>query len=798
MTRYAGETRPILGLAGAVGRLKSTLGSAGVGGIARRRASRFLGTIRRMYAKGLFAWAALVALTGASMGWGQNAAPAELPPPRKFALLIGASAYPNLRDDAQLLGPGNDVTLTASLLKERFGYTDDDVVTLVSANEPGRQPTYEGIAREFAALIANVGAGDRVFVLLAGHGSQIANDDADSAADKEPDGRDEAFLPQDVTPGKLGKHGPENVIRDDQIRGWLDAIRAKGASVFFVADTCHSGTMDRGGPDTSGYSRTRWINPAVLEGMRLSNDWGNGRDINASDRSDATMPIGLAEVARDNDQKLAGLVALYAVDESTKEPEHPMPPDNRRDGPTYGQLTYAMNWVLARSKRELTYRELAQQIVWRYESWGWPEVSFALGSGEELDRQVLGDGMWKGRSAVFLSRDEEYSRLSLNIGALHGATVGSIYTVYPPVGFENDNVPAGCVKVTEVTPTTARVVSVPYGQAPQTPAVELPAPGRCELAFVAAPSLKMSVGVVRRGPAVSDESVAAVEAAVGQIATMPLTLVRLAAEGEEPDAVLIVASDGVYLRKRPENGSDLALGVGEEPSPIDVFGPFVPDAERTSKFAKAIETMAKAENIRRLATSEDEIYIGSAEDQAVTLALKLQRYDAASNEWVELDRSLPISAYDQDRIRVQVFNEGGEPVDVTILYIDSAFGVVSFYPTMREVDEGGVKNRISPRKAPAEVPFDIEATTLGLEDLIVIATVAEPDTTPQNFAFLEQEGLPRGDDGPDSALSTPLGQLLGHAAFGVGERSGAAAPDIAKYVVHRLSWTVQPKDAERP
>jgi hypothetical protein len=145
-----------------------------------------------------------------------------------------------------------------------------------------------------------------------------------------------------------------------------------------------------------------------------------------------------------------------------------------------------------------------------------------------------------------------------------------------------------------------------------------------------------------------------------------------------------------------------------------------------------------------------------------------------------------------------VFNEGGEPVDVTILYIDSAFGVVSFYPTMREVDEGGVKNRISPRKAPAEVPFDIEATTLGLEDLIVIATVAEPDTTPQNFAFLEQDGLPRGDDDPGSALNTPLGQLLGHAAFGVGERGGAAAPDIAKYVVHRLSWTVQPKDAERP
>jgi hypothetical protein len=757
-----------------------------------------------MYANGLFAWAVLVALTIAPIGRGQDAAPiSDAAPtlktsPQKFALLIGASAYPQLPDDAQLLGPGNDVALTASLLRERFGYTDDDVTTLVFANEPAKQPTHENIVREFAALIARAGAGDRVFVLLAGHGSQISNDDADDPTDKEPDGRDEAFLPQDVTPGKLGKHGPLNVIRDDQIRVWLDAIRAKGASVFFVADTCHSGTMDRGQPDRSGYSRTRWIHPGVLAGIRLATDWGNKGAVDETDVEVTPAPVGLAEVVRDPSQKLAGLVALYAVDEYTKEPEHPMPPDNRLDGPTYGQLTYAMNWVLARSKRELTYRELAQQIVWRYESWGWEEVSFALGSGDELDRQVLGAGLWKERSSVMLSRDEEYSRLSINIGALHGATVGSIYTVYPPAGFENDDVPAGHVKVTEVTPTTARVVSVPHGEAPQTPAGKLPVPGRCELAFVAASSLKMTVGVVPRDPSVSSESVLTAEAAVRAIASMPLALVRLADEGEEPDVVVIVVGDDVYLRKRPENGTDVTAGVGDDPKPMDVFGPFVASAAMDSELKESLRTMAKAENIRRLATSEDEIYVGSAEDQTVSLSLKLQRWDSAGNQWVELDRSEPISAFDQDQIRVQVFNESGEPVDVTILYVDSAFGVTSFYPTMEDVDHGGVKNRIRPGKAPAEVPFDIDATTVGLEDVIVIATIAAPDTTPQNFAFLEQEGLPRGSDDPNSVLNTPLGQLLGHAAFGVGERSGAAAPDIAKYVVHRLSWIVQPKGAKRP
>ena len=83
--------------------------------------------------------------------------------------------------------------------------------------------------------------------------------------------------------------------------------------------------MDRGQPDSSGYSRTRWIRPETLAGVRLARDWGNGGVVDAADDNDAPTPVGLAEVVRDPNQKLAGLVALYAVDEYAKEPEHPMP-----------------------------------------------------------------------------------------------------------------------------------------------------------------------------------------------------------------------------------------------------------------------------------------------------------------------------------------------------------------------------------------------------------------------------------------------------------------------------------------
>jgi hypothetical protein len=61
----------------------------------------------------------------------------------------------------------------------------------------------------------------------------------------------------------------------------------------------------------------------------------------------------------------------------------------------------------------------------------------------------------------------------------------------------------------------------------------------------------------------------------------------------------------------------------------------------------------------------------------------------------------------------------------------------------------------------------------------------------QNFVFLEQQGVDRGGDAPGSARSTPLGQLLSTAAFASGNRGGNAAPDMARYAMHRISWRVR-------
>jgi hypothetical protein len=123
-----------------------------------------------------------------------------------------------------------------------------------------------------------------------------------------------------------------------------------------------------------------------------------------------------------------------------------------------------------------------------------------------------------------------------------------------------------------------------------------------------------------------------------------------------------------------------------------------------------------------------------------------------------------------------------------VLYIDSAFSIVSYLPTAYQNATGTTNNRLAPGQSTA-VTFKINVSTLGLEDVILIATLTNPATPMQNFAFLEQPGLDRGADDP--ARASPLGQLLSTAAFASGDRGGAAAPDMARYAVHRISWTVR-------
>src|SRR6516164_297690 len=76
-------------------------------------------------------------------------------PPRRHALLIGCTRYPNLPEKAQLSGAPNDVALLRDVLRKRYQFTDADFHILTEAEADARKddrlrPTRANIERAFA------------------------------------------------------------------------------------------------------------------------------------------------------------------------------------------------------------------------------------------------------------------------------------------------------------------------------------------------------------------------------------------------------------------------------------------------------------------------------------------------------------------------------------------------------------------------------------------------------------------------------------------------------------------------
>ena len=82
---------------------------------------------------------------------------------------------------------------------------------------------------------------------------------------------------------------------------------------------------------------------------------------------------------------------------------------------------------------------------------------------------------------------------------------------------------------------------------------------------------------------------------------------------------------------------------------------------------------------------------------------------------------------------------------------------MSYLPTSYQTATGAANNRLAPGQSAA-VTFKINASTLGLEDVIIIATLTHPAAPMQNFAFLAQPGLDRGGEG-DPAQASPPGPV---------------------------------------
>jgi hypothetical protein len=117
-----------------------------------------------------------------------------------------------------------------------------------------KQAVRGSIIADITDLIASLQPQDIGVISYSGHGTWVPDKDGD-----EPDGRDEAICPYDM------KDDGENLIIDDEFGVMFGKI-APGATVVFLTDCCHSGTvfrfMDSPFEDADTAVRHRFLPPS--------------------------------------------------------------------------------------------------------------------------------------------------------------------------------------------------------------------------------------------------------------------------------------------------------------------------------------------------------------------------------------------------------------------------------------------------------------------------------------------------------------------------------------------------------
>lgn len=646
---------------------------------------------------------------------GLTAAPAVAR--ENYALLIGASAYPNLDQKYWLKGPANDVRLVQTYLTTAapVPFAPQDVIVLADGVAGGVAPTLAAIRGAFADLTAKVQPGDFVYLHFSGHGSQTPA----LQPETELDGLDETFMPVDIGPWQDDVGVVQNALVDDEIGALIDGLRGKGADVWAVFDSCHSGTVTRG---------------IAEEDVRLRQLPAEALGIPAEAMEPATRaiadPRAVPEAPFDGGTAAGSFVAFFAAQTNEVTPEKNLPKGKPGRVPQ-GVFTYALFEVLAEYPGA-SYGQIGQEVLRRYASKKLAQTT-PLFEGD-LDR-VAFSGTPGARVAQWTAaaRDGGYG---IAAGSLHGLAEGAVLAVMAKAT-DPDAAALGYVTLTTVDTFSAQAVAV----ADKAPPADLPK-GALLRKIGSDVDFTLTVALPEAGAS------SALEAAMGalQAASGPrLVYVAAAAEADLRLAVL------------PDSARPDAIWVLPATGLIDDLAgtPSVATADKGAQalgetLADTLTTMARAINLQKLGAAvgtgglEVEVELLTGPDKDSLTAVK-----AAT-----VPRLVP-----DDQVHILARNNMETPVDVNVLYIAADYAISHWF-----------SGRLQPGDTLKKGLFKIGDEVLGAERMIVVMTPALPQSPVEDLSFLAQDALEtsRGVRGPG------IVSALEEAGFGQTTRSAQA------------------------
>jgi hypothetical protein len=670
------------------------------------------------------------------------AASGTLPGRHWWGVIVGVGEYEHLDPSLTLDGPAHDIPLVLNWL-ERQGVPRQHLTVLAD-----HVPRVDGLPRQgailqaLAALPAKVAAGDMVFLYFAGHGTQQPEG---GAAWSKSDGLEEVFLPRDV--GRWdGQSGQiDGAITGAEIGRRLDALRARGAFVWLVFDSCHAATMARA--MAVPHLRTRAVAPDQLgvPAMATGHAGVAGHGF-VDDPADADTPTEHM-VHLHLGANAGHYVAFYAAQTTDIAPEMPLPP-GENGNQVHGLFTYALLHALG-ATGVASYRELAHRILAFYAATypaTTPEFEGALD-------EVIGTP-----GAPLLPPDAWPTRrlaqgFRVNAGRLNGLTPQSLLALYPAVS--TTATPLGLLVVDKVDLTDAW--ANPIADPRELKEWKVPRDRTAEVASGVVRVLRTGVDTTVRvaGPAACFRAMAP-----------PLGCGTF---GGDADAAATGANAAIVDRAHALAMNEPRLPAGMEYTPninaADLYlwvkhhRLYVIPSVSTSQSISAdraasldLDSPSAGEDLRRIlfracrAVGLLRLARDFPETPGDLIADVRTRESMGRWRPIGTDTRMPVPFGAELSVLLQ--NTGHADLDVTILAIDDHFGITTVYPVDQE------SNLL--REGSARIDISGWARTPGDNQLVFILEKARAGR-PHDLGYLAQPGVAR--KAHESGLAALLEQI---------------------------------------
>ncbi len=652
------------------------------------------------------------------------------------AILIGASTYPNLDEQYWLKGPANDVDLVRTYLlnNPNVQFQADNIAILADGVPGGTAPTLAAIRTAMADLANRLQADDFVYLHFSGHGSQAPARDPDS----ELDGLDELFLPVDIGPWDDTVGVVENALVDDEIGQMIAALRASGATVWAVFDSCYSGTVTRAAPTGNDDVRLRKLDSRALGIPDNLMEKITSRALGA--RPASPIDIGQKTDGK-TDGETGSFVAFYAAQTTETTPEKRLPrgmPGRR----SQGVFTYTLFEALA-ARPAVSYRQLGQEILRRYAV---DNLARATPMFEgDLDAPVFASGNRSQVQQWPLQRIDGQGRISA--GRLHGLTQGATLAIMAsPADADKDAL--GLMQIDFADTFSARLLPVSGGpQLDQIPRGAYLRKLRQSLAFSLTVALPEpgSIAATRLADALTPDAIAGLFGP--RIALVPAGAeadLRLAVlpDGDRPTMIHVLTSTGILEQ----------TGFTTPPR-IETTGKTAP--ELAAALGDTLQRIARVQNLLKLGGA----FGNSLDSGAVDVEISLQTRSPSSPRLQDLE-TLPVPRLvPDDEVHVLARNREDIPVDLNVLYVGSDYSITHMFA-----------GRLQPGDRLKQGLLRITDAAFGRDRIILILSPAQKQTAIEDLSFLQQDELPPTRQvGPASFTA-----ILAEAGFGAQTRAAVA------------------------